>query len=51
MGSFLVGVAVTLVAGFLAHKLGYLSVHDKADTSSGGGGSAAGGGGRNTQVK
>lgn len=54
MGSFLAGVALTLFFGFLANRLGYLSVHDKVEkprgtgTGSGGGG---GGNGRETEIK
>lgn len=46
MGNFVAGVLLTLFFGFLANRLGYLSVHDKAEkeqpegTGSGGGGSS-----------
>lgn len=46
MGEFLAGVAITLFFGFLANRLGYLSVHDKVEKPSSGSGSGGGGGGK-----
>lgn len=44
MGEFVAGVVVALFFGFLANRLGYLSVHKKAEkpTSSGSGGGGGG---------
>ena len=57
MGEFVAGVIITLFFGFLANRLGYLSVHKKAEkpysggTGGTGGGGASGGNSRNTHVK
>ncbi len=45
MGEFLAGVAVTLFVGFLANRMGYLSVHKKEEKASSGTGGSGGGGG------
>lgn len=44
-GAFLGGFVLALFLGFLANKLGYLSVHKKAEKEGGTGGSSGGGGG------
>lgn len=44
MGEFIAGVAVTLFLGFLANRLGYLSVHkkeEKVSSGTGGGGGSS----------
>ena len=54
MGEFVAGVVITLFFGFLANRLGYLSVHKKAEkpySGGTGGGGASGGNSRNTHVK
>ena len=50
MGEFAAGVVVTLFFGFLANRLGYLSVHKKEEKPSSGGTGGGGGGGDNPPV-
>lgn len=50
MGGFFAGVALTLFFGFLANRMGYLSVHKKAEKPAGGG-TGGGGGGSGDQVE
>lgn len=44
MGSFIAGVIFALFMGFLANRLGYLSVHKKAEKEPTGTGGSGGGG-------
>lgn len=42
-GEFVAGVVLTLFFGFLANRLGYLSVHKKAEKPKGDSGTGGGG--------
>lgn len=44
-GAVLAGFALAVFFGFLANRLGYLSVHKKADKPASGSGGGGGGGG------
>jgi len=44
VGSLLAGLALAVFFGFLANRLGYLSVHSKAPKTTSGGGGGGGGG-------
>ena len=44
MGEFVAGVVLALFVGFIANRLGYLSVHKKAEKPVSGGGGSGGGG-------
>ena len=45
MGEFFAGVVLTLFFGFLANRMGYLSVHKKAEKPASGGTGGGGGSG------